>query len=48
MKYQNTKKESNYVVWPAPSSKFLKIARGPKSLVTPDLNRSKPDYKQIG
>ena len=31
------KKKSNYVVWPVPSSKFLKMARGPKSLATPDL-----------
>ena len=30
-------KKSNYVVWPAPSSKFLKKARGPKSLATPGL-----------
>ena len=27
-------KKSNYVVWPAPLSKFLKMARGPKSLPT--------------
>ncbi len=24
-------------MWPVPSSKFLKMARGPKSLATPDL-----------
>ncbi len=24
-------KKSNYVVWPAPSTKFLKMARGPRS-----------------
>ena len=30
-------KTSNYVVWPASSSKFLKMARGPKSLATPGL-----------
>ena len=30
-------RKSNYVVWPAPSSKFLKMARGPKSLATPAL-----------
>ncbi len=30
-------KKSNYGVWPAPSSKFLKMARGPKSLATPAL-----------
>ena len=33
------KKKSNYVVWPVASSKFLKMARGPKSLATPDLNK---------
>ena len=30
-------KKSNYVVWPAPSSNFLKMARGPRSLATPDV-----------
>ena len=30
-------KGSNNVVWPATSSKFLKITRGPKSLATPVL-----------
>ena len=34
-------KKSNYVVWPAPSSKFLEMARGPKSLATPDVNGSR-------
>ena len=33
-------KKSNDVVWPTPSSKFLKMARGPKSLATPGLNDS--------
>ncbi len=28
-------KKLNFVVWPAPSSKFLKIAHGPISLATP-------------
>ncbi len=32
-------KKSNYVVWPTPSSKFVKMARGPKSLATPALHR---------
>ena len=32
-------KKSNYVVWPVPSSKFLKMARGPKSLATPGLDQ---------
>ena len=32
-------KKSNYVVWPAPSSRFLKMARGPKSLATPVESR---------
>ena len=27
------------MVWPAPSSKFLKMARGPKSLATPELDK---------
>ena len=36
MKMQKNEK-SNYVVWPARLSKFLKIARGPKSLTTPAL-----------
>ena len=38
MKMQKKKEK-----WPAPSSKFLKMARGPKSLATPaitELNRS--------
>ena len=30
-------KKSNYVVWPAPSSKCMKMARGPRSLTTPGL-----------
>ncbi len=30
--------KSNYVVWPAPSSKFMKMARGPISLATPALD----------
>ena len=34
---QDNGKKSNHVVWPAPLSKFLKMARGPKSLATPDL-----------
>ena len=37
MKMQKKMKKSNYVVWPAPSSKFRKMARGPKSLATPAL-----------
>ena len=43
---ENAKKnaKSNYVVWPAPSSKFLKMARGPESLATPDCY----GFKQIG
>ena len=41
MKIQKKMKKSNYVVWPAPSSKFLKMARGPKSLATPDVNGSR-------
>ena len=32
MKMQKMNKKSNYVVWPALSSKFLKMARCPKSL----------------
>ena len=32
--------KSSYVVWSAPSSKFLKMARSPKSLATPGLNIS--------
>ena len=35
---ENEKMEkSSYVVWSAPSSKFLKMASGPKSLGTPAL-----------
>ena len=34
MKIQKNEK-SNYVVWPTPSSKFLEMARGPKSLAIP-------------
>ena len=36
MKMQK-KKKSNYVMWPVPSSQFLKMARGPKSLAIPGL-----------
>ena len=35
--YLQDNEKSNYVVWPAPSSKFLKMARGPKSLATPEI-----------
>ena len=31
--------KSSYVVWSAPSSKFLKMARSPKSLATPGLSK---------
>ncbi len=37
MKMQKKNEKSNDVMWPAPSSKFLKMARGPKSLATPGL-----------
>ena len=36
-------KKSNYVVWPAPSSKFLEMAGGPKSVATPALAAALPD-----
>ena len=39
-------KKSNYVVWPAPSSKFLKMARSPKSLATPDLEGLCPQRRR--
>ena len=40
MKMQRNEK-SNYVVWPAPSSKFLKMGRGPKSFATPAIEFEK-------
>ena len=32
--------KNHIVVWPAPSSKFLKMACGPKNLATPRLRYS--------
>ena len=40
-------KKSNYVVWPAPSSKFLRMARGPKSLATPGLSNCSCHKPQV-
>jgi len=39
-------KKSNYVVWPAPSSIFLKMARGPKSLAIPEIDGSENGEKR--
>ena len=35
MKMQKKMEKLNYVVWPAPSSKFLKMARGPNKFGHP-------------
>ena len=35
------------VVWPAPSSKFLKMARGPKSLAAPAIQYNRPKAMDI-
>ena len=40
-------KKSNYVVWPAPSSKFLKMARGPKSFAAPAIQYNRPKVMDI-
>ena len=47
---ENAKKmeKSNYEVWPAPSSKFLKVAHGLKSLASPAPHQSFEPLKNLG
>ena len=46
--YLQEMKKSNYVVWPAPSSKYLKMACGPKSLATHVLDLRMRSIEVIG
>ena len=44
--FERPSQRSNYVVWPAPSSTFLKMARGPKILATPALRQTRSTQKE--